>query len=170
MSLSPRTMVDVGQCRAGATPKVEYTNESDGATPLSHVGSFLRACSDCGHSLLNSLRTWRCMPLTERLERRGGLFLNLASTLFFVSDRLGSGELPEDNSSSAIASLSPSRMSSLSLLCLTGGAGRLLLRAFSPRTSSKRARRRSFSYCRWLAQFRNSIIYLACFSSFASIS
>ena len=72
------------------------------------------------------------MLLTEWLEWRGGLFLDLASTLFFGGERSGKGELPEDNSSSAVASLSPSRMGSLPIFCLTGGAGWLLPRAFSP--------------------------------------
>ena len=40
MSSSPRTVVDVGMCGAGATPKVGYMNESDGATPLCHVAHF----------------------------------------------------------------------------------------------------------------------------------
>ena len=43
--------------RVGAASKVGYTNESDGATPLCHVGIFLGAYSDCHLSLLNSLRT-----------------------------------------------------------------------------------------------------------------
>ena len=72
------------------------------------------------------------MPLTELLERHRGLFLDSASMLFFGGERSGSGELQEDNSLSAIASLSPGRMGSLPLFCLTGGAGWLLPRAFSP--------------------------------------
>ena len=39
----------------------------------------------------------------KRLERRGGLFLDSASTLFFGGGRLGSGELPVDNSLSVAA-------------------------------------------------------------------
>ena len=101
MSSGPRIVVGVGICAASAAPKVGYMNSSDGATSLCHVGTFSRACFDCRCSLLNSLRTRRCMPLTERLERRGGLFLDSASTLFFGGGRSGSGELPEDNSSSA---------------------------------------------------------------------
>ena len=77
------------------------------------------------------------MPLTEPLERRGGLFLDLASTLFFGGGRSGSGELQEDNSSSAAASLSPGRMGSLPLFYLTRGVGWLLPHSFSPRSSSK---------------------------------
>ena len=115
---------------ACATLKVGYTNESDGATPLYHVGIFSGACSDCLLSLLNSLRTRRGMPLTDLLERRGGLFLDSASTLFLRGGRSGSGELPEDNSSSVDASLSSSRIGSLPLFCLTGGAEWLLPHAF----------------------------------------
>ena len=148
MSLGPRTLVDVGMCGVGAAPKVGYMNGSGGTTPLCHVGTFLGSCSDCHRSLLISLCTRRCMPLTEQLERRGGLFLDSASTLFFGEDILGSTKLPEDNSSFVAASLSPGRMGSLPLFYLIGGAGWLLPCAFSPRSSSKRCRRRSFSCCR----------------------
>ena len=93
-----------------------------GAKPPCHVGTFLGAFSDCHCSLLISFRTRRCMPLTEWLEQRGGPILDLASTWFFRGERLGSGELPEDSSSSVVASLLPGRMGSLSLFCLTRGA------------------------------------------------
>ena len=132
MSSGPWIVVDVSMCGAGATPKVGYMNESDGATPLCHVDTFSGTCSDRRRSLLISLRPRRCMPLTERLERGGGLFLDSASTLFFGGERSGSGELPEDNSSSAVASLSPGRMVSLPLFHLIGGARWLLPCAFSP--------------------------------------
>ena len=170
MSSSPRTVVDVSMCRAGTSPKVGYMDGSSGVTPLCHVGTFSRACSDYHRSLLISLRARRCTPLTEQLEWRGGLFFYSASTLFFGGERSGSGELLDDNSSSAAASLSPDRMGSLPLFCLTGGVGWLLPCAFSPRSSSKRARRRTLSCCRWSAQFRNSTICLACSSCFVSIS
>ena len=48
-------MVDVSICGAGAALKVGYMNESGGATPLCHVGTFLGACSDCHCFLLISL-------------------------------------------------------------------------------------------------------------------
>ena len=136
MSSSPQIVVDVGMCRAsaapkvgymnisdgvcraGAAPKVGYMSGSDGATPLCHVGTFSGAFFYYRRSLLISLRTRRCMPLTERLERCGGLFLDSASTLFFGGDISESGELPEVNSLSAAASLSPDKMGSLSLFCL----------------------------------------------------
>ena len=105
MSLGLQTVIDVSMCGASAAPKVGYMNGSGGATPPCHVGTFSGACSDFHRSLLISLRTQRCMPLTERLEWRGGLFLYSASTLFFGGDRLGSGELPENNSSSVVTSL-----------------------------------------------------------------
>ena len=82
------------------------------------------------------------MPLTEQLERRRGLFLDSTSMLFFEGERSGSEELPEDNSLSTVASLLPGRMGSLPLFYLTEDAGWLLPHAFSPRSSSKRARRR----------------------------
>ena len=77
-----------------------------------------------------SLCTRRGMPLTDRLEQRGGLFLDSASMLFFRGGRSGSGELSEDNSSSAVASLSSGRIGSLPLFCLTGSTGWLLPHAF----------------------------------------
>ena len=119
MSSSPWTVVDVSMCGwwCHAAPKVGYMNGSGGATPLCHVGTFSGACSDCCCSLLISLRTRRCMLLTERLERRGGLFLDSTSTLFFGGERSGSGELPKDNLSYVAASLSPGRMGSLPLFC-----------------------------------------------------
>ena len=83
MSSGPRTVVDVSMCGAVVASKVGYMNGSDGATPICHVGTFSRACSDYRRTLLIYLHTQRCMPLTERLERRGGLFLDSASTLFF---------------------------------------------------------------------------------------
>ena len=107
MSSGPRTVVDVVMYGAGAALKVGYMNGSDSAAPLCHVGTFSGASSYCRPSLLISLRTRRCMPLTEWLERRGGLFLDSASTLFFGGGKSGSRELPKDNSLSAAASLSP---------------------------------------------------------------
>ena len=126
-----------GMYGAGAASNVGYTNGSDGATPPCHWGIFSGACSDCRFSLLNSLHTRRGMPLTERLEWHGGLFLDSASTLFFRDGISGSGELPEDNSSSVAAPLSSSRIGSLPLFCLTEGRGWLLPRAFSPQSSTR---------------------------------
>ena len=137
MSSSPRTVVDVSMCGAGAAPEVGYMNISDGVMPLCHMGRFLGACSGCRRSLLISLRTRRCMPLTEWLERRRGLFVDSTSMLFFGGKRSSSIELLKDNSSPTAASLSPDKMGSLPLFCLIGGGGWLLARAFSPRSSSK---------------------------------
>ena len=123
MSSGPRTVVGVGIYEAGTASKVGYPNRSDGAMHLCYVGIFSGVCFDCHLSLLTYLRTQRGMPLTDRLERRGGIFLDSASTLFFGSGRSGSGELPEDNSSSAATSLSSGRIGSLPLFCLTEGAG-----------------------------------------------
>ena len=170
MSSGPQIVVDVIMCRAGATPKVGYMKRSGGATPMCQVGTFSGACSDYCRSLLISLHARQCMPLMEQLEWRGGLFFYSASKLFFGGERSGSGELPEDNSSSVAASLSPGMMGSLPLLCLTGGVGWLLPHAFSPRSSSRRARKRSFSCYKWSAQFHNSAICLAYSSYFISIS
>ena len=65
MSSSPRIVVGAGINGVGATLKVGYTNGSDGATPLCHVGIFLGACYDCRLCLLNSLRTRRGMLLID---------------------------------------------------------------------------------------------------------
>ena len=121
--------------------------------------------------LSNDLSPYSARHATNgTVGKRGGLFLDSASTLFFKGGKSGSGEQPEDNSSFAAASLSSDRMGSLPLFYLTEGAGRLLSRAFSPRSSSKQARNRSFSYFRWPTQLCNSIICLACSSCFVSIS
>ena len=80
------------------------------------------------------------MPLTDRLERHEGLFLDSASILFFGGSAIRSGELPKDNLSSAVASLSSDRTSCLPLFCLTEGAGWLLPRTFSARSSPKKVR------------------------------
>ena len=124
----------------------------------------------CRLSLLNSLRTRRGMPLTDRLEHLKGLFLDSVSTLFFRGNGSENGELPKDNSSSAATSLSSEWIGSLPLFCLTGGAGWPLPRTFSTRSPSKRVRRRSFSCYIWSAQLCSSAIYLAYSSCFASIS
>ena len=91
MSSGPRIVVGADMYGAGAASKVGYMNGSDGATPLYHVGIFSGACSDCRLSLLSFLRTRRRMSLTDRLERRGGLFLDSTSTLFFGGGISGSG-------------------------------------------------------------------------------
>ena len=85
---------------AGCNSEGGYPNESDGATPPSHVGMFSGVCSNYLFSLLNSLHTRGGMSLMDRLERCGGLFLDSAYTLFFERGRSGSGELSKDNSSS----------------------------------------------------------------------
>ena len=59
MSSGPWIAVDGSMCGAGAAPRVGYMNGSCDVILLCHVGIFSRACSDCRHSLLVSLRT-RC--------------------------------------------------------------------------------------------------------------
>ena len=61
MSSGPRTVVGESMYGAGAASKVRYTNGSDGAMPLCHVGIFSGACSNCRLSLPNFLRTRRGM-------------------------------------------------------------------------------------------------------------
>ena len=132
ISSGPRIEVSAGIYGVGPALNVGYPNGSDGVAPLCHAGTFSRVCSDCRLSLLNSILTQRGMPLTDRLERHGGLFLDSAYTLFF-----GSRELPEDNSSFVVASLSASRIGSLPLFFLTEDVGWLLPHAFSIRSPSK---------------------------------
>ena len=170
MSSGPWTVVGIGIYGTGAAPKVGYPNESDGAIPPSHARMFSGARSDYHHSLLNSLCTRRGMPLTDRLDRLRGLFLDSASTLFFGGGRSRSGELPKEKSSFAAASLSSGQIGSLPLFFLIGGAGWLLPCAFSIRSPFKQVRRRSFSCCIWLERLYSSAICLACSSCFASMS
>ena len=123
MSSGPRTAVNAGMCGASVAPKVGYTNGSDGTAPWCHASTFLRARSDCRGYLLVYLRARKCMPLKERLEQHGGLFLDSTSTLTFRGGYSGSEELPENSSSSATTLLSPNKMGSLPLFYLIGGAG-----------------------------------------------
>ena len=60
----------------------------------------------------------------DRLDWRGGLFLEWASATFGEDERRGSGELLEDNSSSAGISTSSGATTSLPLLGREGGKGR----------------------------------------------
>ena len=69
MSSSPRTAVGAGiNVRDWCSSEGGIPNGSEGAALPSHVGMFSRARSDCRLSLLNYLRTWLGMPLTDRLE------------------------------------------------------------------------------------------------------
>ena len=109
-------------------------------------------------------------PLTNRLDRHGGLFLDSTSALLWGGELSRSGELPEDSSSVVRGSLSHMRMGSLPLFGRAGGAGWIGPHEFSPRLVSRRARRRSFSCYMRFACSRNSAICLACSSCFSSIS
>ena len=138
--------------------------------PPSWTGIYSRASSKWCLSLLASLRTRRLVPLTDRLDRHMGLFLDSASALFWGGERSRSGELLEDSSSSIGGSLSPMRMGSLPLFSRVRGAGWIDPREFLSRLVSRRARRRSFSYCKRFTCSCNSAICLACSSCFTSIS
>ena len=87
MSSGPRRVVDASMCGASVAPKVVYANGRGGVMPQCDVGTFSRTCSNCCRPLLISLRTQQCMLMTERLERRGGLFLDSASMSFFGGER-----------------------------------------------------------------------------------
>ena len=64
-------------------------------------------------------------------RRSRGPFSGFGLHIILRGSASGSGELPEDNSSSAAASLSYDRIGSLPLFCLSGGAGWPLPRTFS---------------------------------------
>ena len=63
------------------------------------------------------------MILTDRLDRRGGFFLEWASAAFGDGERRGSRELLVDNSSSAGRMISSSAAASLPLSGREGGNG-----------------------------------------------
>ena len=67
MSSGPWTAVDTGINGTGALPKVGYLKGSGGVTPPNDAGMCSGAHSKCLLSLLNSRRTRRGMPLTDRL-------------------------------------------------------------------------------------------------------
>ena len=82
MSSGPLIVVKKTKCEAGGAPTIGYMNESGGAILPCCAGIFSGASSKYRLSLLTSLCIKRRMPLTDRLERRGGLFLDSASVLF----------------------------------------------------------------------------------------
>ena len=138
--------------------------------PPGLIGIYSGASSEWRLSLLASLHTrWRA-PLADRLNRRGGHFLDSAFALFWSGERSRSGELPDDSSSSTGGSLSPLRMGSLPLFDIVEGARWICPRKFLSRLVSKRASRRSFSCCKRFTCSRNSAMYLAYSSCFSSIS
>ena len=102
-------------CGAVATPKGGYMDGTGGAMPLGRLGTYSCDGSNWRWSLLASLRTRRCAVLTDRLGQQGGLFLDWASVTFGDGERRGSGELLEDNSSSAGRSMSSGTAASLPL-------------------------------------------------------
>ena len=96
-------------------PRMGTAHVETKAIPSNRVDICSGANSEWGLSLLDSLRIRRRAPLIARLEWQGGLFLNLASTLFWGGERRGSGELSEDNSSFSGGSLWSGRAGSLPL-------------------------------------------------------
>ena len=141
-----------------------------GATPLGRFGIYSQAGSDWHRSLLASLLIRCRMPLINRLDRRGSLFLDSASASFEDGERCGSGELSEDNSSSAGRSISSGMEAPFPLSGRDGGRGRGGPRDLLARLASKRVCRRSFSSCKRFACSCNSTICRACSSCLASIS
>ena len=97
----------------------------------------------------------------DRLDRRGGLFLDWASAAFGDGEWHGSGELSEDNPSSAGRSMSSGIAASLPLSGRDGGSGRGDPRDFSTWLASNWVRKRLLSSHNRLACSRNSAIYPA---------
>ena len=106
----------------------------------------------------------------DRLDQRGGLFLDWASTAFGDGERRGSGELPEDSSSSVDKSISPDAAGSLPLPGRERGNGRGGSHSCSARQAYNRIHKSSFSSRNRFPCSCNSAIFQACFSCFASIS
>ena len=135
--------------------------------PDGHIfeGQFRRA------SIFAGLSSYPMAHTTDISARStwGPLF-GLSLCVVLGSERARSGELPKDNSSSSRGLLSPMRMGYLPLFGRTGGARWTGPFELSTRLVSRWVRKCSFSCCRWFACSRNSVIYLACFSCFASIS
>ena len=106
----------------------------------------------------------------DRLDWRGGLFLDWAFAAFEDEERRGSGELLEDSSSSAGKSILSGIATSLPLPGREAGNGRGGSLDCSVQPASNRVRRCSFSSRNRFACSCNSDICWACSSCFASIS
>ena len=106
----------------------------------------------------------------DRLDRRGGLFLEWASAAFGDSERRRRGELSEDNSSTAGISILSGAAASLPLPGRERGNGRGGSQDYSARPTSNWVRRRSFSSRNWFACTHSSATCLACSSCLTSNS
>ena len=157
-------------CGAVATLKGEYMDGTGRVMPPGRSGAYSRAGSDWRRSLLASLRTRRCVVLMDLLGRRGGLFLDWASAAFGDGERHGSGDLSEDNSSSAGRSMLSGTVASLPLSGRDRGSGRRGPQDFSAWQASNRVCRRLLSSHNRFVCSRNSATCLACSSCLASIS
>ena len=120
--------------------------------------------------MLGSLRTRRLATLMDRLDLRGGLFLDWAFAAFGEGERRGSGELPEDSSSSAGWSMSSGAATSFPLPGREVGNGRGGSLDCWVRPASNRVRMCSFFSRNRFACSCNSAICRDCSSCFASIS
>ena len=141
-----------------------------GGKAPSRSGTYWRAGVGGRRSLLGSLIARRLATLMDRLDRRGSLFLEWASAAFGEDERRGSGELPEDNSSSADRSTSFGGATSFPSLGRAGGNGREGSRGCPAWPASNWVRRGSFSSRSWFACSRSSATCLAYSSCLASRS
>ena len=101
MSSGPRTAEGEIICGVGAAPYDRYMGGPGEGKPSARLSAYWGAGVRGHWSLLGSLRTRRLAILTDRLGRRGGLFLEWASAEFEDGERRRRGKLPKDNSSSA---------------------------------------------------------------------
>ena len=136
MSSGPRTTEGAIIYGAGAAPYDGYMDGPGGGKPSARLGAYWGTGVSGRWSLLGSLRTERLAILTDRLGRRGCLFLEWASTALGDGERRGRGELPEDNSSSASRSISSGTTISLPLSGQERGKGQGGSRDWSARLAS----------------------------------
>ena len=123
--------------------------------PLARSGTYWGAGVGGCWSLLGSLRTRRLAML---MDLRGDLFLEWPSAEFGDGERRESGELPEDNSSSAGGSTLSGAATSLPLPGREGGNGWGGSPDCPARPTSNWVRKLSFSSRNRFACSRNSAI------------
>ena len=145
MSCGPRTAEGAIICSVGATSKGGYMDGTSGGKPPARSGTYRGAGVGGRWSLLGSIRTRRLATLMDRLDWRGGLFLEWASATFGDGERRRSGEFSEDNSSSAGRSTSFGAVTSLPLPGREGGNGWGGSRDCPARSASNWVCKRSFS-------------------------
>ena len=115
MSCGPRTAEGAIIRGVGVAPYGGCMDGTGGGKPPARLVTYWGASVGGRWSLLGSLRIQRLATLMDRLDRRGGLFLEWVSSAFGDGERRGRGELPEDNSSFAGRSIPSDLATSLPL-------------------------------------------------------